>query len=349
MRRSFPGGAGDVSVYASDDTNILIDINGYFAPPVPAASLALYTVTPCRVLDTRSTSGPFTGQVDVQVEPLTGGGPCNLPQFTTTSPFVEAYVLNTTALPANGAGLGYLSVWPTGLPQPLPPSLVALDGAITSNLTITFSDNGYVSAFASSPTNMLLDISGYFSSDTLVITTTTLPAGNQFTPYPAFNMTAQGGVPPYSWTGAGFPAGIAIASSGAISATCVDAAAGTTPAITVTDSVLTSVTEATIPLNVNPYVAMSFVTTSPLPNGNAGLPYAPVQIVVQNGVAPYSYSVIAGALPPGLVLSATGVISGTPLGTDAGLYAFTIQVVDNSCDNPAPGNTITGVFTITIV
>src|SRR5208283_1582213 len=104
-----------------------------------------------------------------------------------------------------------------------------------------------------------------------------------------------------------------------------------------------------ITLTINPYVAMTFVTTSPLPNGNAGLPYPSTPIVVMNGVPAYTFSVIAGALPPGLVLSSAGVISGTPLGTDAGLYSFTIQVVDNSCDNPPPANTITGPFTITII
>jgi len=342
------GGAGDISVYASDDTNILIDINGYFAPPIPG-SLALYTVTPCRILDTRSTSGPFTGQVDVQIQPLPGGGPCNLPQFSIAG--LEAYVLNATALPGNGAGLGYLSVWPTGLPQPLPPTLVALDGAITSNMAITLSDSGYASTFASSPTNMLLDISGFFSSDALVVTTNSLPTGNQFTPYVAVQATAQGGVPPYSWTGGPFPAGISISGSGSISATCVDGATSS-PVLTVTDSILDTASSPPILLTINPYVAMSFVTTSPLPNGNAGLPYAPVQVVVQNGVPAYSFSIlpmVGQMLPPGLVLTPSGVIMGTPLGTDLGTYTFTIQVVDNSCDNPAPGNTIMGVFTITII
>ncbi len=335
------GSTGDISVFSPDDTNIIIDINGYFAPGVPGTSLTLYTVTPCRVLDTRTTSGAFTGQIDVQVQPALGGGACNLPAFSAVGP--EAYVLNATALPENGAGFGFLPVWPTGLPLPFPSTLIALDGAVSSNMTITFSlplYAGYVSAFASIPTNLLLDISGYFSNDVLTITTTSIPAGNQLTPYAAFNMGAQGGIPPYTWTGTGFPTGLAISTAGVISATCVTGTTST-PTISVTDSASPpdTVTENTLALTINPYVAMTFVTTSPLPNGTLGSPYGPVQIVVAGGVPPLTFTLAAGSgfttLPVGMSLSSTGVISGTPPGTDpVGTYTPTIQVTDSACPTP---------------
>ncbi len=341
------GGSGAISAFSPDDTNLLIDINGYFAPP-STTGFALYTVTPCRVLDTRSTSGPFNGQMDVQIQPVIppGGGPCNLPTFSTVAP--EAYVLNVTALPFNGAGLGYLTVWPQSLPQPLPPTLVALNGLPTSNMAVTFSGNGYISTFASSPTNMLVDINGYFASDMLVITTTSLPTANQFTPYPAFQATAQGGVPPYNWstTPGPFPAGITITAGGSISATCVTGVTST-PTLTVVDSATPPDTASmAFTLTVNPYVAMSFVTTT-LPPATIGSPYPMTQVVVQNGVAPYTFST-PGGLPAGLTLSSSGVISGTPIMQPSGTYTFTITVVDNSCDNPAPGNTIMGTFSITL-
>jgi len=46
---------------------------------------------------------------------------------------------------------------------------------------------------------------------------------------------------------------------------------------------------------------------------------------------PYSWSLLAGALPAGLTLSPDGVISGTP--TEAGTSSFTVQIRDSS--NPA--------------
>ena len=50
-----------MSVYASDGSDVIIDINGYFAPPGGPGALSFYTVPPCRVVDTRGNglSGAF--------------------------------------------------------------------------------------------------------------------------------------------------------------------------------------------------------------------------------------------------------------------------------------------------
>ena len=50
------------------------------------------------------------------------------------------------------------------------------------------------------------------------------------------------------------------------------------------------------------------------------------QLQASGGVGPYTWSLSAGALPPGLSLSSGGLISGTP--TTQGAYAFTVQVTD---------------------
>ena len=48
------------------------------------------------------------------------------------------------------------------------------------------------------------------------------------------------------------------------------------------------------------------------------------------GIAPYAYTNTGGSLPPGLSLSSSGVLSGTP--TAAGLYSFTVTATDaNGC------------------
>jgi hypothetical protein len=67
-------------------------------------------------------------------------------------------------------------------------------------------------------------------------------------------------------------------------------------------------------------------TSHSLPQATAGSAYDAV-ISVSGGKAPYAFSVLAEALPPGLNLdSATGLVSGRP--SVAGTYSFTVTVRD---------------------
>jgi hypothetical protein len=47
--------------------------------------------------------------------------------------------------------------------QPTVSTLNAPDGAVTSNMAIVPSTDGSISAFASNPTQLVLDISSYFA------------------------------------------------------------------------------------------------------------------------------------------------------------------------------------------
>ena len=48
-----PAGAnGSISFYATDQTDLIVDINGYFVPSTAITGLAFYSLTPCRVADT---------------------------------------------------------------------------------------------------------------------------------------------------------------------------------------------------------------------------------------------------------------------------------------------------------
>ena len=148
-----PAGAdGSIDVYVTDTTNLVVDINGYFAP-VAAGALSLYSLPPCRVLDTRNPPGapPFTGTIDVNVIGSGCGG----------TSAAQAYVFNATVVPEGP--LGYLTLWPQGSAQPLVSTLNAMDGEITSNMAIVPTTNAEISAFASNNTYLILDIFGYFA------------------------------------------------------------------------------------------------------------------------------------------------------------------------------------------
>jgi len=144
------GTKGGVAVYPSNATNLVIDVNGYFAAP-GTGGLQLYTLTPCRVLDTRSSSGKFAGELTVNVV----GSPCEPPSTA------QAYVFNATVVPSGD--LGFLTLWPDGEKQPAVSTLNAADGYITSNMAVVSNSNGKTDAYASGTTQLILDISAYLA------------------------------------------------------------------------------------------------------------------------------------------------------------------------------------------
>jgi hypothetical protein len=145
------GTGGNVSVYASSNAEVLIDVNGYFAPP-GVGGTSLYTTTPCRVFDTRNAPfPPFPGSFLLPVE----SGPCNV------STVAAAYVLNATVVPP--APLNYLTLWAAGTSQPDVSTLNAIDGSITSNMAIVTDTDGVILIYASDVTQLLLDVSSYFA------------------------------------------------------------------------------------------------------------------------------------------------------------------------------------------
>jgi hypothetical protein len=146
------GTNGAVAVYPSNDTDLLIDINGYFSTYQPG-SLMFYPLDPCRVLDTRQGGGAFSGQLNPPVD--VKNNPCG------AGPSAQAYVFNATVVPSGS--LGYLTLWPDGQDQPTASTLNAIDGLVTSNMAIAPTTNGYIDAYASGLTQLILDISGYFA------------------------------------------------------------------------------------------------------------------------------------------------------------------------------------------
>ena len=149
------GTGGDIEVYPSgNDTDLIIDVNGYFAPASSGQHpLSLYNFAQCRALDTRQNGGqPFTNELTISIV----SSPCEVPAAA------QGYVLNATVVPQNGP-LDYLTLWPDGQTQPVVSTLNSPDGTVTSNLAIVPSSNGSIDAFAPESTHLILDISSYFA------------------------------------------------------------------------------------------------------------------------------------------------------------------------------------------
>jgi hypothetical protein len=144
------GTNGAIATFATDDTDLLVDVDGYFAPP-GSGGLSFYALTPCRVVDTRQIGPPFTGEVTVNVVNSLCGPPAT----------AKGYVFNATAIPSGP--LYYLTLWPDTENQPQVSTLNAKDGAVTSNMAIVPNVNGKTDAWAQGNAQLILDISGYFA------------------------------------------------------------------------------------------------------------------------------------------------------------------------------------------
>ena len=71
------GASGGINVFATNATDVVLDINGYFVPASETTGLAFYPLTPCRVADTRNAPGAL-------------GGPSLTPQGTRTFPVAQS-------------------------------------------------------------------------------------------------------------------------------------------------------------------------------------------------------------------------------------------------------------------
>ncbi len=155
------GTSGSITVVAANPTDLVIDINGYFAPAA-ASGLDFYPLTPCRMADTR-TSQPFTGAF----------GPPSLS------------ALGHAGLPAGGEsvpvgfGAGLLvehdggAARTAGLPVDLARGAV-LSGGLHVELARRHSagecgncpagTNGDIDVVASNSTDLIIDINGMFAA-----------------------------------------------------------------------------------------------------------------------------------------------------------------------------------------
>ena len=157
--------AGQFKIYTVAQTDLVIDVLGYFsgdATDINGTGLLFTPLTPARLLDTRTGA---SGACFLPSTPLTGGvetsqvarGVCTIANTA------QAIVGNaTTVLPAAN---GFLTFWPSDAPtRPL---------AATSNFQAGRNFNRYYTAglgadgafkmYASQTTNLVVDVSGYFA------------------------------------------------------------------------------------------------------------------------------------------------------------------------------------------
>jgi hypothetical protein len=171
----------------------------------------------------------------------------------------------------------------------------------------------------------------------LSITTATLAAGTVGTSY-SQTLAAAGGITPYAWavTSGSLPAGLTLnASTGAITGKPTGPQVGQINfTVTVTDSENPAKT-ANANLSITISAPTLTITTGSLATGVINQSYN-ASLSATGGIAPYSWTISAGSLPPGLNLSSSGAITGTD-STQTGTFNFTVQVTDS--ESPAQTKT----------
>jgi hypothetical protein len=148
-----PGKQAELSSAAASDTRPQARAMADMTTP-----LVFVGVLPCRVLDTRNPNGPLGG-------PLMGGGStrtfpvisssCGIPTAA------KAYSFNVTVVPSGV--LQWLTMWPTGQPQPTVSTLNAYQGQIVANAAVVpAGTSGDIDVSVTNATHVIIDVNGYY-------------------------------------------------------------------------------------------------------------------------------------------------------------------------------------------
>ncbi len=262
-----------------------------------------------------------TATVSVTIHPAFSVTTTSLPDATVSIPYAETLAAADGTQPYRWSVVGGF----------LPPGItLAENGTLSGTPSTRGSYSVRIGAVDSStpPQVATLTAAIHVGPDAGVeITTGSLPWPTLASAYSA-TLTASGGTAPYAWTVAAgeLPPGLSLGAAGTISGIA---------AMTGSYSFVAQVADVSSPSDVVQRTFTLAVLTAPLRIGTVSLPSGAVGVhydyalVASGGTTPYTWSVGAGSLPPGLALNPdTSVIEGFP--TANGTYAFTLQATDSS-------------------
>ncbi|MGN7102218.1 putative Ig domain-containing protein [Ralstonia holmesii] len=302
-----------------------------------------FTVT---ATDANSYTGSRAYSLTVNAATVTVS-PSTLPGATVATAYSQ------TILASGGTGSYTYAVTAGSLPAGLTlSSNGTLSGTSTSGGVFNFTVTATDSSTGTGPYTGSRAYSLTIGSPTLTIT----PASGSLsgvagTAY-SRNFTASGGTNPYTYglvvNSGTMPAGLTWnGATGTLAGT--PTTAGTVSfTVTATDSSTGTGAPFAVGGVYTLTIAAPSVTVSPatLPNPAIASAYSQT-ITAANGTAPYTYAVTAGALPAGLSLSTTGVLSGTP--TAGGTFNFTVTATDANSFTASRAYSVTiGAPTVTV-
>lgn len=246
-----------------------------------------------------------------------------------------AFAVEPPALPPATLGFGYsVTIRADGGVAPYDFSVIR--GALPTGFTLTTigvltgvpialgTSNFTVRATDATSTAASRSFSLEVRPATIALTPGTVPAAPLSSAY-SVQFAADGGVGPYlfSVSAGQLPPGLQLLSSGALSGTSRATAVVTNFTVTAVDT-FGSAGSVAYRLAVTDTAYQ--LGPAMLPDGTVSMPYPDTQLTPEGGAAPHTFAIVRGALPAGISLSATGLLSGTP--TQSGTFAFTASATD---------------------
>ena len=155
-----PVSAGGMDVYASSPTHVLVDVVGWFTGASSAASSSglFVPVAPTRLFDTRQALAPLASGASTR---LYTDSAVAASAWSQIAPAAGALVVNVTA--TQSVAGGYVTAFASGDALPPTSSLNWGEGETVANLSISAVSARGVAFFASTPTHLLVDVTGYFT------------------------------------------------------------------------------------------------------------------------------------------------------------------------------------------
>ncbi len=146
--------------------------------PLGSNALIFVAMTPCRLVDTRTSQGfsgafgppSLAGSAPGRTFPIQSSTTCSIPSLAQADSF------NVTVIPGNS--VGFITAYPAGQTLPLAATLVWQPNVIVSNAAIVAAGaSGSVDVYANASTDLVIDINGYYAPPTDLLDNTALGAG----------------------------------------------------------------------------------------------------------------------------------------------------------------------------